>query len=108
MAFPYFIMAGVFILIGLVNMLVPGSMIGMKKEQQLFKENQEAKSLLLKFNGLCFVAGTLFIALYFLLEKQMEFNAFTSFGVCLVLLFLIPVRRLTKRMKTLAELNRAA
>lgn len=108
MAFPYFIMAGVFILLGLVNTLAPGSMIGMKKEQQLFKGNQEAKSLLLKFNGLCFAAGALFIALYYLLERPFEINFFTSFGVFLILLIVIPIKQLTKRLKTLAELNRAA
>lgn len=107
MAFPYFAMAGVFLLMGFINTLVPGSMIGMKKEQKLFKENQEAKKLLQNFNGLCFAAGAIFIALYFLLESLLEINAFTSFGVCLILLILIPLRRLTKRLKTLAELNRA-
>ena len=107
MAFPYFAMAGVFLLMGFINTLVPGSMIGMKKEQKLFKENQEAKKLLQNFNGLCFAAGAIFIALYYLLERPLEYNAFTS-SLCLILLILIPLRRLTKRMKTLAELNKTA
>lgn len=108
MAFPYITMAIVFFILGFLNIFIPGSMIGMRKEESLFKQNQEAKSLLQKINGLIFVGGAFFIALYYIEDGLLGTDFFSPTGFLIVLLLTFPIKRYTKRLKTLAELNRTA
>ncbi|PQJ15489.1 hypothetical protein [Aureicoccus marinus] len=104
MAFPYVIMAVVFLAMALSNIIVPGSVLGMRRNQDLFKTNPLAKKYLQRCNLLLLISSGLYIATYVFFVQRFNFKTLTVPLLFLVLVVSVsPIRKYSARLKQLAS-----
>ena len=108
MAFPYFIMAGVMLVMALINTLVPGSLMGFRKNRNLFKNNSLAKRYLQNCNITMVVAAALYVAAYFFVVNPLNTRGWDiSILFLLVFLTTFPMRKYGARLKELEKEQKA-
>ena len=104
MAFPYFFMAGVMLVMALINTLLPGSLMGFRKNKNFFKTNPLAKRYLQNCNITMVVAAALFIAAYLFVVNPLNTKGWDiSILFLLVFLTTFPMRKYGARLKELEK-----